>query len=77
MYILTPMFHTCDTHQPAGVMKEPHLAVKWGLENVSASHNLLDNTVIAVLKDTITILSVFVSFILFIPNAGFWGWINE
>lgn len=71
------MFHTCDTHQPAGVMRALRLAVKWGLEDVSASHNLLDITVIAVLKDTITILSVFVSLILFKPNAGFCGGINE
>lgn len=40
--------------------------VKWGLEGVSASHSLLENTVIAVLTDTITTLSVFVSFFFFI-----------
>lgn len=34
-------------------------AVKWGLEGVSANHNLLEKTVIAALTDTITILSAF------------------
>lgn len=38
--------------------------MKWGLEGVSASHNLLEKTVIDVLTDTITTLSALVSFVL-------------
>ena len=48
-------------HQPAGVMRGLQPAVKWGQEGVSASHNWLERTVIAVLTDTITTLNVFVS----------------
>lgn len=44
---------------PAGVMKGVQLDAKWDLEGVSASHNLLEKTVIAVLTDTITTLSAF------------------
>lgn len=44
---------------PAGVMKGRQPAVRWGLEDVSASHNLLEKTVIAVLTDTIITLSAF------------------
>lgn len=42
-------------------MKGQQLAVKWGLEGVSASHSLLEKTAIAVLTDTITTPSAFVS----------------
>lgn len=38
----------------AGVRKGLHLAVKWGLEDVSVNHSLLEKTAIAVLRDTIT-----------------------
>lgn len=44
-------------------MNGAQLDVKWGLEGVSASHNLLEKTVIAVPMDTITTLSASVSFI--------------
>lgn len=44
---------------PAGVMKGGQLDVKWGLEGASASHNLLEKTVIAALTGTITTLSAF------------------
>lgn len=44
---------------PAGVMKGRQPAVRWDLEGVSASHNLLEKTVIAVLTDTIITLSAF------------------
>lgn len=44
---------------PAGVMRGLQPAVKWGQEGVSASHNWLERTVIAVLTDTITTLNVF------------------
>lgn len=44
---------------PADVMKGLQLAVKWALEGVSATHNLPEKTVIAVLTDTITTLSAF------------------
>lgn len=54
---------TCDPHQPADVMKGLQLAVKWALEGVSATHNLPEKTVIAVLTDTITTLSAFVSLV--------------
>lgn len=50
-------------------MKGAQLDVKWGLEDVSASHNLLEKTVIAVLMDTITTLSASVSFICSITNT--------
>lgn len=43
----------------AGVMKGLQPAVKWGQEDASASPNLLEKTVIAVLTDTITTLSAF------------------
>lgn len=42
-------------------MKGPQLDVKWDLEGVYASHNLLEKTVIAVPMDTITTLSASVS----------------
>lgn len=64
LYIDFNVSYKRDPHQPAGVMKELHMAVKWGLEDVSASHNLQERTVISVLKDTITTLSAFVSFFL-------------
>ncbi|KAF3858226.1 hypothetical protein F7725_011427, partial [Dissostichus mawsoni] len=41
------------------VMRGLQPAVKWGQEGVSASHNWLERTVIAVLTDTITTLNVF------------------
>lgn len=55
-------------------MKGLQPAVKWGLEGVSASPNLLEKTVIAVLTDTITTLSAFVSLVFFLSHNG---WMDE
>lgn len=43
------------------VMKGVQPAVRWGLEGVSASHNLQEKTVIAAQMDVITILSAFLT----------------
>ena len=67
-------------HQPAGAMKGLRPDVKWGLEGVPASHNLLERTAIAALTDTITTLSASVSPVFFLitycipclPN----GWVD-
>lgn len=47
-----------DVHL-AAVMEGLQPAVKWVLEGVSASHNLLEKAAIAVLTATITTLSAF------------------
>lgn len=65
------LYITCDPHQPAGVMKGLQPAVKWGQEGASASHNLLEKTVIAVLTDIITTHSAFVSFVV-VKSFKFW-----
>lgn len=51
-------------YQLAAVTKELQLDVKWGLDGVSASHSLLEKTAIAVLMDTITTQTAFVSLVL-------------
>lgn len=57
-------------HQLAGVMSGPQLDVKWDLEGVSASHSLLEKTVIAVPMDTITSLSASVSLFFFLSRTA-------
>ncbi len=51
-------------------MRELQLGVKWDLEGVSASRNLLEKTAIAVRMDTITTLSAFVSLALSLSPTG-------